>query len=186
MDIRRRLFPTHLLIWTPSESNTSKSSRTIPASSSFHFRLTSRQYRYSAYLRSIHSPNSLVSSQIAHIFPSPRSTSWLVLGVASLVFPRINPIAKIRKELNVPNILPWTDERTPREYLYSSTDRGVRSSAVEEHIAEAKEKGLAVREEKFVGSSHVAHVRKDPTKYWNAIEAVWVEALKSHKFWFEF
>lgn len=111
----------------------------------------------------------------------PLTALYVILAGLSLVFPRINPIANIRRELNVPNILPWTDERTPRVYLYSSTDRAVRSSAVEEHIAEARQKGLVVRAEKFVGSSHVAHVRKDPTKYWNAIEAVWMEALKVHR-----
>ena len=113
----------------------------------------------------------------------PLTALYVILVVVSSVYPRINPIAKIRKDLNIPNILPWTDERTPRVYLYSSTDRAVRSSAVEEHIAEAREKGFRiVRAEKFVGSSHVAHVRKDPTKYWNAIEAIWVEALKVHNF----
>jgi len=111
----------------------------------------------------------------------PLTALYFILALVNLIFLRKNPIAKIRKELNVPKILPWADERTPRVYLYSTADRAVRSSAVEEHIAEARGKGLAVRAEKFVGSSHVAHVRKDPTRYWDAIEAVWAEALKVHK-----
>ncbi|KIM47155.1 hypothetical protein M413DRAFT_440665 [Hebeloma cylindrosporum] len=107
----------------------------------------------------------------------PLTALYVILTVISVFLPKINPIANIRRELNVPNILPWTDERTPRVYLYSSSDQIVRSSAVEGHIAEARGKGLAVRAEKFVGSAHVAHVRKDPTKYWDAVEAIWVEAL---------
>lgn len=118
---------------------------------------------------------------VRYLIYIPLTTLYVILSVVSLVFPRMNPIAKIRRELNVPDILPWTDERTPRVYLYSSTDRAVRSSAVEEHIAEARQKGLAVRAEKFVGSSHVAHVRQDPTKYWEAIEAIWMEAVKVHQ-----
>ena len=134
-NIRRRLFPTHLPIRTPP--NIPNPSRNISVSFSFHFWHTSRRYRSSAYPRRIRSPNSLLASQVPHLYLL--ATLFLALVVVGSVFPRINYIAKIRRELNVLNILPWTDERTPRVYLYSSTDR--RCSAIYRRGTYCKGKG---------------------------------------------
>ncbi|KAI0786040.1 hypothetical protein C8Q75DRAFT_299663 [Abortiporus biennis] len=87
-------------------------------------------------------------------------------------------IDKVRKDLNNPRLLPWMSKETPRLYIYSDSDKMIPSSAVDEHIAEAKQMGLNARGEFFQGSEHVAHGRRYPERYWEAIQSLWREALR--------
>lgn len=57
-----------------------------------------------------------------------------------------------------------------RAYIYSSTDKLTDYKDVETHAAEAKGKGFSVALEKYQGSAHVAHLRKDETRYWDIVK----------------
>ncbi|KAF9449759.1 hypothetical protein P691DRAFT_702658 [Macrolepiota fuliginosa MF-IS2] len=95
------------------------------------------------------------------------------------VFRKRSIIQRMKHRLNDPQILPWTGKNTPRLYIYSEGDDLVAASAVEEHIADAREKGLNVQAEKYGKESrHVAHARTDPGRYWGAIGRIWEEALE--------
>ncbi|KID93450.1 hypothetical protein MAJ_10588, partial [Metarhizium majus ARSEF 297] len=56
-----------------------------------------------------------------------------------------------------------------RVYIYSPSDTLIDYEEVEAHAAEAKAKGFSVELEKFDGSAHVAHLRKDENRYWEII-----------------
>ncbi|KAJ4294348.1 hypothetical protein N0V90_008038 [Kalmusia sp. IMI 367209] len=57
-----------------------------------------------------------------------------------------------------------------RVYIYSPTDALTDYKDVETHAAEAKAKGFSVALEKYEGSAHVAHLRKDETRYWDIVK----------------
>ena len=57
-----------------------------------------------------------------------------------------------------------------RVYIYSPTDALVDYKDVETHAAEAETKGFSVALEKFEGSAHVAHLRKDESRYWEIVK----------------
>lgn len=79
----------------------------------------------------------------------------------------------LRDDLNVPNLLPWMTERSPRLYLFSKKDDMVPWQEVEEHANEASAKGFEVIQERFDDSPHVAHARAYPERYWAAMSKVW-------------
>ncbi|KAI0202065.1 hypothetical protein F4808DRAFT_423424 [Astrocystis sublimbata] len=56
-----------------------------------------------------------------------------------------------------------------RVYIYSPSDELIDYKAVEAHAAEAKTKGFSVALEKYDGSAHVAHLRKDESRYWDIV-----------------
>ncbi|KAM5349052.1 hypothetical protein ACJ41O_008875 [Fusarium nematophilum] len=60
-----------------------------------------------------------------------------------------------------------------RTYIYSETDNLVDYNAVEAHADEAAKKGFRVKREKFDGSAHVSHSRKDEARYWEAVRKTW-------------
>jgi len=101
------------------------------------------------------------------------------LALVYIIARKPHIIKALREKLNHPRLLPWTSVESCRLYLYSDTDKLVPSGSVEEHIAEAKAKGLNVRAVLFKGSPHVAHARVYPERYWNAIQAAWTEAKRS-------
>lgn len=110
----------------------------------------------------------------------PLTIIWCLIMGSSRIMGRLDPITALRIGLNDPSVLPWTSEKTPRVYIYGTDDRIIPSYAIEEHISEAKEeKGLAVTEEPFEGSNHVAHVRTDPNRYWVIVKDTWQQALKT-------
>ncbi|KAF1970349.1 hypothetical protein BU23DRAFT_474217, partial [Bimuria novae-zelandiae CBS 107.79] len=57
-----------------------------------------------------------------------------------------------------------------RVYIYSATDALTDHKDVEAHAAEAKTNGFSVALEKYEGSTHVAHLRKDETRYWDIVK----------------
>ncbi|TFK22764.1 hypothetical protein FA15DRAFT_671200 [Coprinopsis marcescibilis] len=79
--------------------------------------------------------------------------------------------------LNRPTLLPWLSKATPRLYVYSKGDRMIPHTEVEAHATRAREAGFETRMELFESSSHVAHARTDPTRYWGAVKALWATAL---------
>lgn len=57
-----------------------------------------------------------------------------------------------------------------RVYIYSAADALTDHKDVETHATEAKTKGFSVALEKYEGSAHVAHLRKDETRYWDIVQ----------------
>jgi hypothetical protein len=56
-----------------------------------------------------------------------------------------------------------------RVYIYSPNDALTDYRDVESHAAEAKSKGFSVALEKYENSAHVAHLRKDESRYWKIV-----------------
>lgn len=56
-----------------------------------------------------------------------------------------------------------------RVYIYSPNDALINYKDVESHAAEAKSKGFYVALERYEHSAHVAHVRKDESRYWEIV-----------------
>lgn len=59
-----------------------------------------------------------------------------------------------------------------RVYIYSPIDALVDYEAVEAHAADAKTKGFSAALEKFEGSAHVSHLRKDESRYWEIVRRI--------------
>ncbi|KAL3451827.1 hypothetical protein BJX65DRAFT_320730 [Aspergillus insuetus] len=57
-----------------------------------------------------------------------------------------------------------------RVYIYSDEDKMVDWEDVEEHAKEAGEQGWEVQMERFEGSGHVDHMRRDEGRYWGIVE----------------
>jgi hypothetical protein len=57
-----------------------------------------------------------------------------------------------------------------RVYVYSPIDALIDWRDVERHADEARTKGFEVKLEKFEGSAHVAHLRKDEGRYWGIVK----------------
>ncbi|KAI1773169.1 hypothetical protein F4818DRAFT_423439 [Hypoxylon cercidicola] len=59
-----------------------------------------------------------------------------------------------------------------RVYIYSPSDALVDYKTIEAHAAEAKSKGFSVALERYEGSAHVAHLRKDESRYWEIVRRI--------------
>jgi pimeloyl-ACP methyl ester carboxylesterase len=57
-----------------------------------------------------------------------------------------------------------------RVYIYSAADTLTDHKDVEMHATKARASGFSVALEKFEGSAHVAHLRKDETRYWDIVK----------------
>ncbi|KAJ0425421.1 hypothetical protein BJY00DRAFT_308165 [Aspergillus carlsbadensis] len=60
--------------------------------------------------------------------------------------------------------------KAKRVYIYSDEDKMVDWEDVEEHAGEAEERGWEVQMERFEGSGHVDHMRRDEGRYWGIVE----------------
>ncbi|KAF8130040.1 hypothetical protein K438DRAFT_1740303 [Mycena galopus ATCC 62051] len=137
------------------------------------------------------SPGSVLHADVqAGLTSSLTGSKRLVgLAVASLIYfglwtkstisgrPTIHDF--MRNGLSNPRILPWMDSSTQRLYLYSDADQTTLVGDVKEHIEAAKEKGLNIREEYFLGSDHVQHSKKYPERYWGAVCSTWHDVVRS-------
>lgn len=59
-----------------------------------------------------------------------------------------------------------------RVYIYSRNDALTEYKDVETHASEARTKGVSAVLERFDGSAHVAHLRKDEKRYWEIVKSV--------------
>ncbi|KAJ7139638.1 hypothetical protein C8R44DRAFT_975410 [Mycena epipterygia] len=91
---------------------------------------------------------------------------FAVLG-SNWLMGKPSPYTSLRDGLKAPDVFPGMEKSTPRTYIYSQEDRIVQAEAVERHIAELRVQGFNVSVEQFKGSQHVAHVKKDPGRYWD-------------------
>jgi len=88
------------------------------------------------------------------------------------VFPgHENVVDAMRRELNDSGLM---SESARRCYIYSAEDDAISWKDVEDHARQAEAYGWSVTMVKFDGSQHVAHLRQDHIKYWEAIEAAWL------------
>ena len=60
--------------------------------------------------------------------------------------------------------------------MYSPLDEMIPAAEVEAHAADAQRRGLIVRKELFAESSHVAHAKMYPERYWGTITETWAAA----------
>ncbi|KAM0082362.1 hypothetical protein ACKRZS_005434 [Fusarium odoratissimum] len=60
-----------------------------------------------------------------------------------------------------------------RTYIYSEEDELIDYKDLEAQAAEAEKLGFDIHLEKFDGSLHVAHARKDEARYWSVVQKTW-------------
>lgn len=72
--------------------------------------------------------------------------------------------------LNDPALI---DARAKRLYIFSRSDGMIWWQDVVEHCKIARENGVVASFEEFHGSLHVAHMVKDPRRYWHLMEYLW-------------
>lgn len=119
----------------------------------------------------------------AHIFPWP---AIFTQAIAATFLAAIHAVSWITGTptaaefsvgaANDPELSP---KSTPRLYLYSKSDDIIAAADIEEHAADAVEKGYGVAMELFEGTGHVGHMRAFPEKYWGAISKGWEAAQNS-------
>jgi len=95
-----------------------------------------------------------------------------LLLVTDTVLRRKTVVQRTYMELNEEGLLP---NGVPRLYLYSRADKVIDWKEVEAHARNAEENGASGKTElvKFEKSEHVAHVREDAEKYWDAVRVCW-------------
>lgn len=100
-------------------------------------------------------------------------------GVPELLLGRKNALSLARQALNSSRHV--IDGEAERLYIYSVSDKIVPWKEVERHAAEAADRGSAVRKVKFDDSAHVAHVKRYPREYWQAVTGAWQDAVVKAK-----
>ncbi|KAF6810123.1 indole-diterpene biosynthesis protein [Colletotrichum sojae] len=105
-------------------------------------------------------------------------SSMYVMGTVDLLGIRENPVTVSMRNANDAE-LATTGAR--RVYVYSKEDPITLWEAVEEHAADAREKGYAVECELSEGSGHVEHMRKHPERYWHLVKRSWEEATAADR-----
>ncbi|EGN99311.1 hypothetical protein SERLA73DRAFT_182241 [Serpula lacrymans var. lacrymans S7.3] len=103
-------------------------------------------------------------------------TLYILTRLRYLLFGTKILMEQLRESLFNPQILPWTNSRTPRLYLYSRKDELVPWQQVQNHSEVSRSKGLNVRTELFENSAHVAHMRAEPDRYWSSVMKIWNDA----------
>lgn len=100
--------------------------------------------------------------------------SYLAIGIywlASVPFGIPDPIERKRQALNDQELF---GSESSRCYIYSEADGIIGWRDVEDHAADAADKGFTVYSEKFDGSEHCAHVRAGGgTRYWAIVDRLW-------------
>ena len=116
----------------------------------------------------------------AIVLAFPKNVVWRFLGALAvhcvLIFLAVyvacgneNPATFWRRTL--------LEENRPARgvcYLYSTEDRMIAWTDIEQHAEEARRKGWRVKEILFDGSGHCAHLAKDRGRYTAAVNSVWV------------
>jgi hypothetical protein len=105
---------------------------------------------------------------------------WTVLSIfkwVTILSRRPDPFMELAAGMNNSAFFPTTAKRM---YIYSTNDQMVRYQAVEGHAKVASDLlgEDAVRVEKYINSPHVSHMKTDPTRYWGAIQKLWIDATQ--------
>ncbi|EJD48502.1 hypothetical protein AURDEDRAFT_150933 [Auricularia subglabra TFB-10046 SS5] len=102
---------------------------------------------------------------------------WFLRISHDFILGRTNPAEGLRQRLARTELFaPWTTSATPRTFVYSTADTTVPPEGIEAHIADVKRLGIDVHVERYTDSSHVAHARKDPERYWRVVRETWARA----------
>lgn len=99
--------------------------------------------------------------------------AFVVFAVARYLYPLFsveNFVDRARRLLNDPQTSTLEAKRC---YMYSKTDELVALTDVEDHSRDAEKQGYKVTRTVFSGSGHVAHMKMDSEKYWNALQRLW-------------
>lgn len=136
-------------------------------------------------------PRSITQNRIGAVV-----TSFLVIGLVQLygwvcaLFNLVDPITRLRNELNDPTLFAMLDQDTlgdqsgtrmadarklkhkssKRLYIYSESDLVCPASAIQASARDAGRKGWKVRLERFENSKHVGHAVVDRERYWRLVE----------------
>jgi len=115
------------------------------------------------------------SPAVKAVLTVPVSIFYLVLRARSIAVGQGNLFTRLHTGLQSEELLPLTDSRAPRVYIYSTADSMVPATSVEKHISMLKtlNPSIDIEVHKFTGSEHVLHERQDPVRYWSAVQAVW-------------
>ncbi|KAG8963106.1 hypothetical protein FRC03_003382 [Tulasnella sp. 419] len=98
----------------------------------------------------------------------------LVVVVAVFKIARLPDLFEVmREDLLDPRFLPHASHRA---YMYSVRDHLVPADAVEAHLQASRDKGIAVRAEKYERTAHVNHMKENPEKYWGIVRDTWKNA----------
>ncbi|KAH8781025.1 hypothetical protein F5883DRAFT_539183 [Diaporthe sp. PMI_573] len=132
-------------------------------------------------------PHITIYDSCPGLFRIPRAVAFTNAGLSSfqqlIAMPFMYGIATLWSVLMALSLLPdslgnWYKSHNHnvanaaeirRVYIYSCTDALIDDKDVEAHAAEAEAKGYFITLEKFEGSSHVAHLRKDENRYWEIV-----------------
>ncbi|KAI0343173.1 hypothetical protein BDW22DRAFT_1242162 [Trametopsis cervina] len=109
-------------------------------------------------------------------------------------------IPELRQRLKSPNLIPFQPNFTPdqdgrsfepaaalarddiewipRLYMCSKTDQVSRISAILSHVEECRKAGFDVRTEIFDDTPHVSHAIREPRRYWDAVQQLWIDARR--------
>ncbi|KAF9553111.1 hypothetical protein CPC08DRAFT_714068 [Agrocybe pediades] len=90
-------------------------------------------------------------------------------------------LPRLHSYLGQEQLLPGSNGKEPRLYIYSDTDAMVPFASVERHLSVLSAKNIPFTAEKYLGTQHVSHARKDPKRYWGAVAEVWRKALDQSK-----
>lgn len=166
-----------LHIFSNGGSNTA-----VQLAEAWHSRHSSPFPATSMVLDSCPGSPSLKLAADAVVSSSPKGSYWWVVVFAwtvvvpFVVFPTLfgepNVVASLRGRLNEARLF---STRTRRVYICSSADLMVPQEDVVRHYESARLAGYDAKLVEFDGSAHVSHVMKDPTRYWSAVEDVWVQ-----------
>ncbi|KAJ7623600.1 hypothetical protein FB45DRAFT_797823 [Roridomyces roridus] len=115
------------------------------------------------------------SPTVKALLPIPVSVIYAGTVMQRVALNQGNLFVLVHQYLEREELLPLADVEAPRTYIYSTEDHMVPFSSVEAHLAKlnATSRPFNVAAEKFSGSAHVSHERRDPGRYWNAIWAAW-------------
>ncbi|RBR14464.1 uncharacterized protein FIESC28_07700 [Fusarium coffeatum] len=70
----------------------------------------------------------------------------------------------------------WMSKDSTRLFMYGKKDFLIPAEHIEEHIADGLRCGYKTESQTFE-SGHVDHMRKDPERYWRAIDEVWQRTI---------
>ena len=79
-------------------------------------------------------------------------------------------LVRVANDLNDPGLVSTAARRL---YIFSRSDEMVHPDGVLAHCAQAQKRSYAVQLEEFSGTKHVAHMVKDPSRYWGVVSEHW-------------
>jgi hypothetical protein len=92
-------------------------------------------------------------------------------NMADRVFDDLNSLGTVDKSGRKAN--EWLRKEAIRSYIYSDADEICLAKDIKPHAMEAARRGLRVRNEVWIGSGHVTHMKLDPQRYWNVVKETW-------------